>query len=285
MKGLLVFGGSGQVARALARNVPSATFLDRARADLTNPVACVAALEAAAPLAVINAAAYTAVDNAEADEATATMVNAATPAALARACAARDIPFIQYSTDYVFEGTGSTPWRPEDQVGPLSAYGRSKLLGEQGVLAAGGRCAILRTSWVFSGDGANFMLTMLRLGAERKRLSIVADQIGGPTPASALASAGLSMAQALVVNPDLGGTYHLSGAPDVSWADFAREIFSQAELDCAVEGIATTDYPTPAKRPANSRLDCGTSQAAFGLERPDWRAEMTRIISALRTKI
>lgn len=281
MKGLLVFGRTGQVARALARLAPEATFLDRAAADQTDPAACLAALQATNPTAVINAAAYTAVDKAESDEATAHLVNGDTPAALARACAARDIPFVHISTDYVFDGSGQTPFTPDAPTRPLGAYGRSKLAGEEGVHAAGGRFAILRTSWVFSGDGVNFVKTMLRLGAERKSLNIVADQVGGPTPAKEIAAACLSIADQLAANPAKSGIYHFSGEPDVSWADFARVIFDIARLDCTVTNIPTSAYQTSAKRPQNSRLNCHITEITFGLQRPNWRMGLRDVLKEL----
>ena len=278
---LLVFGRTGQVARELQRLEPGARFLSRTQADLSDPGACAETIRAHAPRAVINAAAYTAVDKAEADEALATTINGAAPGAMARACADLGIPLVQISTDYVFDGSGTAPWTPDDAPAPLGAYGRSKLAGEEGVRAAGGAHAVLRTSWVVSAHGANFVKTMLRLGREREALTIVADQVGGPTPARAIAAACVEMAETLVSEPEKRGIYHFSGAPDVSWAGFAREIFAQAGLSCAVEDIPTTAYPTPAARPLNSRLDCTTLETVFGLSRPDWRRGLTDILKDL----
>lgn len=277
---ILVFGKTGQVATEL-RRLGGVTALSRAEADLAEPGACAAAIRAHAPSAVINAAAYTAVDRAEEEEALATRVNGAAPGEMAQACAALGIPLVQISTDYVFAGTGDRPWRPEDPTGPLGAYGRSKLAGEEAVRAAGGVHAILRTSWVVSAHGHNFVKTMLRLGAERDRLTIVADQIGGPTPAAGIAAACLSIAGQLAAAPEKSGSYHFAGAPDTSWADFARAIFAAAGLDCAVEDIPSSGYPTPAKRPLNSRLDCTATEVAFGIVRPDWRAGLTAILRDL----
>jgi dTDP-4-dehydrorhamnose reductase len=278
---VLVFGQTGQVARELARRAPGAVFLGRDAADLTDPVSCAARIVDSDAEAVINAAAFTAVDKAEADEATARQVNGAAPAAMARAAAARGIPFVQISTDYVFDGSGDRPWRPEDATGPLGAYGRSKLAGEAGVRGAGGAHAILRTSWVFSAHGANFVKTMLRVSETRDTLGVVADQIGGPTPASDIAGACLRIAAALRDDPGLAGTYHFAGAPDISWAGFARAIFARAGRDVTVTDIATADYPTPARRPANSRLDCTTLETAFGIERPDWRMGLAEVLTEL----
>ncbi len=277
---ILVFGRAGQVATELGRTATTTT-LGRADADLSVPGAAAAAIAEARPAAVINAAAYTAVDAAEGDEAAATAINGAAPGEIARACAARGIPLVQISTEYVFSGAGARPWRPDDPAAPLGAYGRSKLKGEEAVRAAGGAHAILRTSWVVSAHGPNFLRTMLRLGAERDRLSVVADQIGGPTPARALAAACLSIAGQLAADPAKSGTYHFSGAPDVSRAGFAREIVSRAGLTCAVDEIPTAAYPTPARRPLNSRLDCSSTEAAFGLARPDWRAGLAEILAEL----
>ena len=278
---ILVFGRSGQVATELARRADDVLCLDRAAADLSDPAACARAIAAHRPRAVINAAAWTAVDRAEEHEAEARVVNGDAPAAMARACAQLDIPLVHLSTDYVFDGTGSAPWRPADPVAPQNAYGRTKLLGEQGVRTAGGTHAILRTSWVVSAHGANFVRTMLRLGAERDRLSIVADQIGGPTPARDIAAACLSVARQLAADPGKSGTCHLSGGPDVSWAGFARAIFDLAGLGVQVEDIPTAAYPTPAARPLNSRLDNAALSGTFGLARPDWRAGLQDILADL----
>ncbi|MGB4828374.1 MAG: dTDP-4-dehydrorhamnose reductase, partial [Paracoccaceae bacterium] len=217
---------------------------------------------------------------AETDEAAATVVNGAAPGAMAVACAALGVPFVHVSTDYVFDGAGDRPFRPEDPTGPLGAYGRSKLAGEQAVRASGARHLILRTSWVVSAHGANFVKTMLRLGAERAALTVVADQIGGPTPAAAIAEALITATRAMVGGAT-GGTHHFAGAPDTSWADFAREIMARAGLACAITDIPTSAYPTPARRPANSRLDCSGFEAAFGIPRPDWRAGLDDILQEL----
>ena len=208
------------------------------------------------------------------------MVNAEAPGAMARAAARKGVPFLHISTDYVFDGSGEAPWKPDDPTGPLGAYGRSKLAGEIGVRAADGKHAILRTSWVFSSHGANFVRTMLRLGRERDALRVVDDQTGGPTAAGDIAVALLTMARALQDGAP-GGTYHFAGSPDVTWAGFAREIFARAGLEVAVTGIPSSDYPTPARRPANSRLDCATLEADFGIPRPDWRESLGGILAEL----
>ena len=281
---ILVFGHSGQVAtelRALHSDAIQITTLARSDADLTEPAGCAASINAYAPDAVINAAAYTAVDHAESDAETAQLINADAPAAMASACAARDIPFVSISTDYVFSGAGDTPWKPADDTDPQSVYGRSKRDGEVAIVKADGRYAVLRTSWVVSAYGNNFVKTMLRLGSDREALTIVADQIGSPTGAAEIAQACVTIAKTLASEPEKSGIYHFSGAPDTSWADFARVIFDAANIPCAVTDIPSSDYPTPAKRPLNSRLDCTTTKAAFGISRPDWRESLTHILTQL----
>lgn len=281
MQGLLIFGRTGQVARELARLAPDALFLGRDDADLTDPDACADALRRAGPKAVINAAAYTAVDRAEAQPDLAQVVNADAPGAMARAAAALGVPFLHVSTDYVFDGSGDRPRAEDAATGPLGVYGETKLAGERAVRSAGGQAAILRTSWVFSAHGANFVKTMLRLGAERDELGIVSDQIGGPTPAADIAASLLVMARGMLSDPGAGGVYHYAGAPDVSWADFAEAIFADAGLDCRLRRIASADYPTPARRPMNSRLDCTAIQRDFKIARPDWRAGLADVLARL----
>lgn len=280
---ILVFGQSGQVARELVRRAPAGVTvqaLGRDRADLSDPSTCALAIDRSGADAVINAAAWTAVDKAEAEEAAATVVNGDAPAAMARAAADRRVPFLHISTDYVFDGAGDQPFHPDHLTAPLGAYGRSKLAGEIGVRAAAGNHLILRTSWVVSAHGANFVKTMLRLGRERDSLTVVADQIGGPTPAAAIADA-LLLAAGAMADGAQGGTHHLAGAPDVSWAGFAREIMARAGLACTITDIPTTAYPTPARRPLNSRLECTSLHAAFGIARPDWRAGLDDILREL----
>jgi dTDP-4-dehydrorhamnose reductase len=284
MMRVLVFGRTGQVAQALAQAAGQGVEIvpkGRTEADLEVPATCAAAIAAGPWDAVINAAAYTAVDRAETDEGRAMVVNATAPGVMAAACAQRGIPFLHISTDYVFDGTGDAPWRPGDAPAPLGAYGRSKLAGEVAVQAAGGVHLILRTSWVFSAQGANFVKTMLRLGAERDSLRVVDDQWGGPTPAAAVAQALLGLAGALR-DGAAGGTYHFAGAPPTTWARFARETFALAGLPCRVEAIPTADYPTPARRPLNSRLDCATLMADFGITPPDWRAHLAAVVKELQ---
>jgi dTDP-4-dehydrorhamnose reductase len=266
------------VARAAE---PSGRWRARTDADLTDPPACATAINARAPDAVINAAAYTAVDKAESDEKAAQIINADAPAAMAQACAARDIPFVSISTDYVFSGAGNSPWTPADPADPQGVYGHTKRDGEVAIVNAGGRYAVLRTSWVVSAHGNNFVKTMLHLGAEREALTVVADQIGGPTGAAEIAQACIKIAKTLVSEPEKSGIYHFSGASDTSWANFARAIFDAANIPCAVTDIPSSDYPTPAKRPLNSRLDCTATEVAFGISRPDWRESLTHILTQL----
>ena len=284
---LLVFGRTGQVATELQRLAGAdlrVTALDRAAADLADPAACAAAIAATDADVVVNAAAWTAVDGADAEEDAAMVVNGHAPGAMARACAARAIPFLHVSTDYVFDGSGERPWREDDPVAPLNAYGRTKLEGERQVAAAGGPHAILRTAWVFSAHGANFVKTMLKHGAVRDRLTVVDDQRGGPTAAADIAAALVAMARALHEGRGVSGVFHFAGAPTVSWRDFAVEIFRQADWMKAPEvaPIRTEDWPTPAARPRNSALDCGKITAAYGIAPPDWRASLAAVLAELR---
>lgn len=280
---LLVFGQTGQVAREIARRAPSRfdlTCLSRADADLRNPDHCAAVVRETACDAVLNLAAWTAVDAAEKDEPTAMLVNGTAPTAMAAAAADKHVPFLHVSTDYVFNGSGARAWSPTDATAPQSAYGRTKRAGEVGVATAGGHWLVLRTSWVFSVHGTNFVKTMLRLGAERDRLRIVADQIGGPTPAAAIADALLVAAEAMAGGAS-GGMHHFSGTADVSWADLARAVFAKAGRNVGVEDIQTVEYPTPARRPLNSRLNCDAFARAFGVERPAWPAYLDDVLQEL----
>ena len=279
---VLVIGRSGQVAGELQRCCPNGwqmTALGREEADLLDPEGCARALLAHDADAVINAAAYTEVDRAEDEEAAATIVNGASPSAMAAAAAKKGVPFLHISTDYVFDGTGVEPWLPEDVTRPLSAYGRSKLAGEIGVRAAGGAHVILRTSWVFSTRGKNFVKTMLRLGKTRDTIRVVSDQVGGPTPAGEVAAVLLKMAHSLHSGTFESGTFHFSGAPDVSWADFARRIFQRANTNVEVVDIRSAEYATRAKRPANSRLDCHSLKMKHGIDRPDWQSGLDDVFT------
>lgn len=277
---ILVFGKTGQVASELQR-LSGVMALGREDVDLSDPTACAVAIREHAPKAVINAAAYTAVDRAEEEEHLATLINGDAPTAMSEACAALDIPLVHISSDYVFNGIGNKPFSPEDAAEPQNAYGRSKLAGEIGIRESGAVCAILRTSWVVSAHGANFVKTMLRLSETRDALNVVADQIGGPTPARDIAMTCLHIAEQLIQEPSKSGTYHFSGAPDVSWAEFATEIFAQAGRTMTVTPIPTAEYPTPAKRPLNSRMDCCSTEQVFCIKRPNWQDGLKEILKDL----
>lgn len=277
---ILVFGKNGQVGSALSR-LPGVIALDRGQADLCDAGACARIIARTHARAVINAAAYTAVDRAETETDQAHLINAIAPGVLARAAAQRGLPFVHLSTDYVFDGSGSAAWRPGDRPAPLGVYGASKLAGERAVKDAGGRYVILRTSWVFSETGGNFVKTMLRLAAQNTRLNVVCDQRGGPTSARSIAQACLKAVDGLDKNPGLPGVYHFSGAPETSWADFARAIFDQAGVTVQVQDIPSSDYPTPAKRPINSVLNNDDFLNRFDIQRPDWRADLAVVLADL----
>lgn len=284
---LIVFGASGQVGSELARRLKdkeSSRFLDRSDVDLADPESAAGAILIYKPDLVINAAAWTNVDLAETHQREAHVINALAPEAMAKACATLQIPFLHLSTDYVFNGEGAEPFSPEHRTLPLNAYGHSKLAGERGIKESGANYFILRTSWVFSAHGKNFLKTMLRLGRERTELSVVSDQFGGPTPASAIAEALLRAAYLLHAGKR-GGVYHFAGWPDVSWFEFAEFIMSTANLRCKVKPILTADYPTPAKRPLNSRLDCSSFLKEFNIVRPDWRAGVIEALDLLAANI
>lgn len=285
---ILLLGQNGQVARCVQARaarlgssliVAGREAVDLARPDLARPILEKLSHDATA---IINATAYTAVDKAEEEPDRARAVNTDAPAMIAALAADRGIPFVHVSTDYVFDGSGDVPHRPDDPTNPLGIYGRTKRDGEDAVREVGGTYVILRTSWVFSEHGSNFVRTMLRLGSERDKLRVVDDQVGGPTAAADIASALLHIASHLIREPLASGTYHLSGAPDVSWAAFAREIMAKSGLPCEIEPITTSEYPTPAPRPLNSRLDCTTSHETFGIARPDWRTGLGEVLAGLR---
>lgn len=282
---ILVFGSSGQVARSLQAiaGPREMLHLDRSEADLSDPGTCAAQILRHQPRAVINAAAYTAVDRAEEEEDVALTINGKAPGAMAQACANAGIPLVHISTDYVFEGTGTQAHTPEDPTNPQNAYGRTKLAGEEAIRAAGGAHAILRTSWVFSEFGNNFVKTMLRLMAERDELSIVADQVGTPTWARGLAEALWSA----VDRPGLTGLYHWSDAGVCSWYDFAVAIAEEGHalglLDSQprIMPIPASDYPTPARRPAFSVLDKSDSWRDFEIEGTHWRVQLRAMLQEL----
>ncbi|NRB05477.1 MAG: dTDP-4-dehydrorhamnose reductase [Rhodobacteraceae bacterium] len=273
---VLVFGATGQLGRCLAEHFPQEVIaVGRAEADLTKPDDILASMDRIQPHAVINAAAFTDVDGAEAARDMAFTINCDAPAVMAERAARMRIPFVHVSTDYVFDGSGDAPWHTTDTPAPLNVYGASKLAGERAVHAAHPDAVVIRTSWVFSHLGSNFATTMMRLAVTFRTLDVVSDQIGGPTPASALAKATMAAAG----RTGAGGAYHFSGAPDVGWAEFAMAIFQEMGADVAVTPIPTSDYPArPAQRPLNSRLECSKFEDTFGLRRPDWRTAVQDIV-------
>lgn len=277
---ILIFGKTGQVATELQR-MGDVLALSRDLTNLSNPSSCYDAIKIHAPKAVINAAAYTDVDKAETEEELATLINGNAPKAMALACANLNIPLVHLSTDYVFDGTGIKPWQPRDATKPQNVYGRSKKIGEDSIRSVGATYCILRTSWVISSHGTNFVKTMLNLSEKHNTLSVVSDQVGGPTPAKDIARACLQIVEQLKHAPSKSGTYHFSGAEDVSWADLATEIFQQTRRSIQVFPIPTCDYPTPAVRPQNSRLDCSKTGEVFFINRPDWRIGLNDILSEL----
>jgi len=292
---VLVAGRSGQLARALAPAFAAAGWrvaaLGRAEGlDLAGPASAIAdAVRAEAPDLVVNAAAYTAVDRAEAEPEAAMAVNRDGAAALAAAAAAAGAPVLHVSTDYVFDGAKGAPYSEADPPAPAGAYGRSKLEGERAVLAANPRAAVLRASWVVSETGHNFLRTMLRLAEEgRAEVAVVDDQRGAPTFADDLAAAVLAMAPRLLRSPagDAAfGVFHLAGAPDTTWHGFAAAVFAglaaRGRRAPALGAIPTAAWPAPARRPADSRLDCARIAAVHGIARPDWRPALARCLDRL----
>ncbi|MBU8539848.1 dTDP-4-dehydrorhamnose reductase [Falsiroseomonas tokyonensis] len=287
---ILVAGRQGQVAQALLRRFAGheVVALEPPELDLTEDSSVARAMRAAAPELVVNAAAYTAVDRAEDQEALAFAVNRDGAARLAAAAAAIGAPFVHFSTDYVFDGRKGAPYLETDAPSPLGVYGRSKAEGEGAVLAANPRSVVLRTAWVCSADGANFVKTMLRLAAEREELRVVADQHGAPTFAADLAEAVAAMAPRLLAAPagDAAfGLFHLTGAPHTTWHGFTAEILDQAaqrgHKRPRLAAIATTDYPTRAARPADGRLDCSHIRRVHGIQPADWRRSLALCLDAL----
>lgn len=289
---LVVTGREGQVARSLvergsARDV-EIVCLGRPEIDLAghaDPI--VDAVRDAAPDVIVSAAAYTQVDKAESEPDLAFAVNAEGPRAIARAASELGVPLIHLSTDYVFDGTKAAPYVEEDATGPTGAYGASKLAGEEAVLAGHYNSTVLRTAWVYSPFGSNFVKTMLRLAGDRDEVSVVADQRGSPTSALDIADGVLSVAANLRrwQNPELRGIFHMAGAGEATWADFAEAIFA-ISMDLGgpaarVKRIPTSEYPTPAKRPANSRLDTGKLERVHGVRLPEWRQSLKEVVGRL----
>ena len=289
-RAILITGAGGQLGTELQRCAWPAGYtvvaLDRDALDLTDPAAITAMVASRDWAAVINGGAYTAVDKAETDLVTAWTANALAPAAFAEACVKADIPLVQVSTDYVFAGDKDGAWEVGDPVGPLGVYGASKLGGELAVRTSGVRHAIMRTAWVVSAHGGNFIKTMLRVGATRDTLSVVDDQVGSPTSAADLAQALMTIVVRLVEDRQAPvGTFHFSNAGAVSWAGFAAEIFRQSGArggaTARVVPIPSSDYPTPARRPANSLLSHSAIGAAYGITPRDWQAALSDILDEL----
>ena len=286
---ILVTGRDGQVARSLAECPASHELIFTARPhfDLADPASIERAVAAIAPDLIVSAAAYTAVDRAESEPELALQINGEGPGVLAQAAARIGAPVIQLSTDYVFDGSLDRPYREGDPVDPVNTYGATKLAGERAIAASGARSVILRTAWIYSAHGANFVRTMLRLAGERDELRVVDDQIGCPTSAADIAAAILHVGEALKSNDgaEIAPVYHLAGTGETSWAGFARAIFAESRRGggarAEVVPIATADYPTPARRPANSRLDTGAFAARFGYRLPAWRDSMPIVIERL----
>ncbi|MDA5343731.1 dTDP-4-dehydrorhamnose reductase [Stenotrophomonas maltophilia] len=294
---LLVLGGNGQVGQELLRALaPLGKVVATTRsgilpdgsacetADFGHPDSLPALLDRLQPSIVVNAAAYTAVDRAEQDADAAFSANALAPGVIARWCALQGVPFVHYSTDYVFDGHGTQPYREDEPTAPLGVYGASKRDGELAVRAAGGRHLIFRTAWVYASHGANFLRTMLRVGTERDTLRVVADQVGTPTPAALIADV---TALALQHPGQLSGTWHLTATGQTSWHGFAEAIFAEAAamglLDSVpvVEAIPSSEYPASTPRPAWSVLDNGKLQRDFSIALPAWQAGLKRVMAEI----
>ena len=284
---ILLFGKNGQVARALRDEANAADLiaLGSDDCDLIASGAGADAIREAKADIVVNAAAYTAVDMAESEPGAARRLNAEAPAELAAAAKASGARFIHLSTDYVFDGEREEgAYSEDDAPGPLNVYGATKRDGEIAVLDQAPDSIVIRTSWVFSEYGGNFVKSMLRLGAERETLSVVHDQVGSPTAARDIARAVLTVAGKVHRGAPGAGIYHFQGAPAVSWAVFAEKIFEIAGVDVAIRKIPSGDYPAPARRPPRTVLDCARIERDFGIGQPDWRASLRQVLAALGEK-
>lgn len=295
---ILLFGKNGQLGWELQRSLaPLGEVIalgthDQPCADFNRPSDVAATVRALAPDVIVNAAAYTAVDKAESDSQTAMTVNAVTPGLVARTAAGLGAWLVHYSTDYVFDGSGMTPWREDDPVAPVNEYGRGKLAGEENIRTAGGRHLIFRTSWVYAARGNNFAKTMLKLAQERDALKVIDDQYGAPTGADLLADITAHALRAVMVQPELGGTYHVAPAGETTWHGYARHVIGRARAaglpvkvaEDAIAAVPTSEFPTPARRPANSRLDTAKLRSAFGLHLPDWRVGVDRMLTEILEK-
>ena len=279
---ILVFGKNGQVASEIRDISANAIFLDRNEANFLDPLLCASkVLESDADI-VINTSAYTDVDSAEAEYKNAHIINGLTPGYIASACKEKGIPLIHISTDYVFPGNGDQPWKVEDRTGPVNSYGKSKLIGEQEIIKSNCQHVILRTSWVFSQYGSNFVKTMLKISENNNKISVVSDQFGAPTSGKDIARTCMDIATFLLdKNNTSSFLFHYSSYPNISWAEFAKEIFFLAEKETTVEGISTSNYPTTALRPLNSRLDCEDIFSVLGINRPSWKKSLNKVLSEL----
>jgi dTDP-4-dehydrorhamnose reductase len=287
---IMVTGGSGQLATSLAHLGGDRIHrAGRPEFDFDVPETIEAVFRQSQPDLVVNAAAYTAVDAAETNEAAATRANRDGPEELARLCAAAGVPLIHVSTDYVYDGTKSSPYIESDPTAPRSVYGATKLAGEAAVLASGARAIVLRTAWVYAATGRNFVRTMLALGQTRDELRVVADQHGCPTAAGDLALAILAIATRIEADgwrDSHAGVFHAAGSGETTWHGLALAVFEEAsrhgkQVPSKVLAIPTAEYPTPARRPANSRLDCSRLQAEFGIRLPHWRDSLTHTIDEI----
>ncbi len=289
---ILVTGIKGQVVRSLVETAAGRDDIELLpiglpEFDLAATEKIAPAIEALRPDVILSVAAYTAVDAAESDEATALAVNGTAVGEIGKAAARLNVPVVHLSTDYVFSGDKPAPYVETDPTGPLSAYGRTKLAGELALAAATPNHAILRTAWVYSPFGKNFVKTMLRLGETRDRVGVVADQVGSPTSALDIADGLLMVADNLIASSDpaLCGIFHMTGRGEASWAGFAAEIFRLSAAlggkPVTVDPIPTSAYPTPAKRPANSRLDCGKLERLHGVRLPDWQHSTELVVRRL----
>ncbi|WP_416409228.1 dTDP-4-dehydrorhamnose reductase [Agrobacterium rosae] len=292
VKRYLVTGLDGQVVQSLIQQATNDASVEiiavgRPKLDLARPETVTTAVIALKPDLIISAAAYTAVDQAESESALAHTVNGDGPSALAAAAAKLDIPIVQISTDYVFDGAQKTPYSESDAVAPLGVYGASKLAGEKAVAAATDNYAILRTAWVYSPFGKNFLKTMLRVAEGRDDVSVVDDQFGNPTSALDIAEAVLAVSRRLLASsdPELRGIFHMTATGDASWADFAEEIFrASSEIggpSAQVNRIPSSEYPTPAKRPNNSRLNCEKLLDTYGLSLPQWQSSTQNTVAQI----
>jgi dTDP-4-dehydrorhamnose reductase len=287
---ILLLGKGGQVGWELQRSLaPLGTLVahDFDTADFTQPAQVAALVASVAPDVIVNAAAHTAVDKAESEADVARLINATTPGLVAQQAAKLGALLVHYSTDYVFDGSGHEPRDELAATAPLSVYGLTKLEGEQAILASGCRHLIFRTSWVYGARGGNFAKTMLKLAAERDALKVINDQLGAPTGADLLADVTAHAIRATQAKPELAGLYHLVAAGQTTWFDYARHVIEWARSQGtsikvapdAISAVPTTEYPTPAKRPLNSRLDTRKLQHAFGLSLPHWQAGVERMLT------